>query len=226
MSAPSVHISIAPTRGTRRFRRNARLEIRDGRFVATDRHGRSSSVALDGSPFAPCRAVTRPDRKGKRTELAILDGNGDAFVIAEHGDWDSFERIDLMDAAGIRMGSRLEADVPSLRDDGCVVLDSTWWRWSPIVGSGAFAVGMFSGGGVIPRGIGFSLVVVAFVYLMAAVASGAFGRERQGKAYKAENALMAGDPTAVRAYTSERRRRIQRRQASQADEPEDKRGRH
>jgi hypothetical protein len=203
-----IDMSIAPRRGTRKYRRNARLTLADGCLVATDRHGRSSSVPLDGSKTAPSWAVTRPDHKGKRTEMAILDGNGDAFVIAEHGDWDGFERIDLLDAAGLKMGSRLAEDVPRLRSDGRVVLDSTWWRWSPVVGPVSFAVGMLSGGDVVPRWIGFPLVLAGFLYLMAALASGAFSRPRVGKGYEAEMALISGDPRALDAYLEERRGRL------------------
>jgi hypothetical protein len=208
MNDVPAHISISPRHGTRRFRRNARLTVADGVLTATDRNGASSSVALDGSPSTPTWVTFREDPVLGRHEMAFTDPDGNAFVITALGHWDSFERNDLTDAAGLLMVDLQPHDAPRLRPDGRYILDSTWWKYTPQVGPLGFAAGMLSMAIEPLRWLGFAILIAAFTYSMAALFSGAFAKHRKGPAYEAEQAFLKGDKHAFDAFHEARRKRL------------------
>jgi hypothetical protein len=207
VSTVSAGISISPTHGTRRFRRNARLTLADGILTATDRNGESSSVKLDGSPSTPTWVTFREDPVLGH-EMAFTDSDGNAFVITTIEHWDSFERNDLTDAAGLLMVNLQPHDAPRLRPDGRAVLDSTWWKFTPQVGPLGFTAGMISMAIEPIRWLGFAILIAAFTYSMAALFSGAFAKHRKGPAYEAEQAFLKGDKHAFDKFHEARRERL------------------
>lgn len=179
MTLPEA-ISLSPTAGTRRFRRLARIELRDGTLTFTDRRGHSTSVALGPDPDSPKELAAYLPEQGKgRSDIAFIDGGGRTVCIAETGAFDSLDLQDLIAAAGLKQSVRwYPNEPPPLRPDGRVLRDSEWWKWGPAAGPIGLAAATTTNAGFIPAWLGLPLLFVSFIYLLAALFSGAYTGHR------------------------------------------------
>lgn len=179
MSAPAA-ISLSPRRGTRSFRRYARIKLRDGTVTFTDRRRRSTSVPLGPDLDNPAEiAFYFPDQGKGRLDMALIDGRGRSLFIAEAGAFDGLDLQHLIAAAGLKQSVHwYPEEPPALRPDGRILRDSEWWKWGPAAGPVGLAAATTTNAGFIPAWLGLPILFASFIYLMAGLFSGAYTGHR------------------------------------------------
>ena len=85
----------------------------------------------------------------------------------------------------------------SLRHDGLVLEDGTWFRWVPAAGSLTLIFSLLTGSGILPAALGWVIVLALAGYVAFAFASGAFSKGRRGKGADQEEAYMATGDSSV-----------------------------
>jgi hypothetical protein len=127
-----------------------------------------------------------------RTQIVVLDGNAEALVIGNLGDWDWVEYQEVLKQAGLsRRGEFRGEPVQQLRKDGLTLEDGNWFKWVPAAGTLTLAFSLLTGAGVLPAAIGWLIVLLLAGYVATAFASGAFSKGRRGKGADQEEAFMA-----------------------------------
>lgn len=186
-------MKTTPTHGTRAFRRCS-LGVEDGALVVTDRSGTTRSFPLNKGAESPAESLSvYPEPMNAfRTQIVVLDGNGEALVIGNLGDWDWVEFQEVLQRGGLtRRGEFRSEPVQRVRADGLTLEDGTWFKWVPAVGTLTLVFALLTGAGVLPAALGWVIVLALAAYVVAAFASGAFGKGRRGKGADQEEAFMA-----------------------------------
>lgn len=123
---------LRPTGGSRRFRRNCSLLAEEGAVAVTDRKGKTTRFALDGTDNAPAHMASYLFRD----EFVVVDGKGRGLIISDDGLWDGDEQKQFCEVAGIQSVA-VNADLPPLRSDGVRLEEAAWLRlyalWTPYV---------------------------------------------------------------------------------------------
>jgi hypothetical protein len=188
-----------PTVGTRRFRRCS-LGVEDGALVVTDRHRTTRKFPLNEGKRSPTESLSvLPEPMGAfRAQFAVLDGNGNALVVGNGGEWDWVEYQEVLIAAGLtRRGEFRSEPVRHVREDGLILEDGTWFRFVPAAGTLTLIFSLLTGSGVLPAALGWVIVLALAGYVATAFASGAFGKGRRGKGADQEEAFMATGDSSV-----------------------------
>lgn len=192
-------MKITPTHGTRQFRRSY-LGVEGDILVVGDRKGVSREFPLRAGPDSPAEllAVFAEPLNAFRSQLAILDGKGEALVVSHVGAWDSVELEEFIQAAGLtKRAEFLSAPPDNLRHDGLVLEDGTWFKRVPAVGTLTLVFALLTGAGVLPAALGWVIVLALAGFVATAFASGAFSKGRRGKGADQEEAFMATGDSSV-----------------------------
>lgn len=192
-------MKITPTDGTRQFRRSY-MGVEGDAFVVGDRKGVSRQFPLRQGPESPTEllAVMSEPMGAFRSQVLILDGNGEALAISHVGDWDTVELEDFVVAAGLKKRVELlPAPMKNLRHDGLVLEDVTWFKWVPAAGTLTMIFALLTGSGVLPAALGWVIVLALAGYVAFAFASGAFSKGRRGKGADVEDAYRATGDSSV-----------------------------
>jgi hypothetical protein len=191
LSDPASSTEVEPFSGTRRFRRTARMCVRDGALVATDRRGRTFSFPMDGTPQAPARFVVTfaSEERDGHGRFAYLDGSGQAIIRGLNHEWNHFEQMEFNDAAGIAEGLA-NPPLPPLRHDGCAIEDVKWadvkYLYIAAVLGGAIAFALASD--VIPTWLGWSVLAPILVLVVAVLLSGVTATPRDFEEFRRRTA--------------------------------------
>jgi hypothetical protein len=178
--------SVHPERGTKRYRRNCSLAIRDGHLVVTDRHRNVFNFLLDGTPRAPAAYESMP----QGSKWLVVDGEDRALVVGPKDSWDSIEMDELFESVGIETRWRPDP-LPPLREDGVRLKSSPWpYRVAalPPIGLVGVVLARLDIVPAIPVLIFAGLTTVAMLGLWA---SGFFAPARRGPGIIAGEKLMA-----------------------------------
>lgn len=201
MSEQPGRIKVTPTVGTRAFRNRTSMTLQDGTLIVRDRKGTERRFPLNAGPSSPSRDVLiMPNIDGAfRDQWAILDGNGEAIAIGYLGDWDSDERAEIEDAAGLTPSIE-NRDTPrtEVRKDGLILEDGTWWMLAPRAGSVALVIAFVTQAGVLPAALGWPVVAALMAFLVIGMTSGAYGKGRRTKSTAIVEAILSGDEEASR----------------------------
>jgi hypothetical protein len=194
-------VKVVPDSGTRRFRNRASLRVENRTLIATNRKGVERRFPLDAGPSSPARSVlVSPESDGAfPPQWAILDGNGEAVIVGYVGDWDAWEFEDFEEAAGLKRGIEHRSAPPTVRQDGLILEDGTWWAWAPKAGMVAFVVAGITNAGFLPAVVGWPVAGALTVFLVVGMTSGAYGKHREVVgAAAAEEAIAAGGDEAYK----------------------------
>lgn len=190
---------ITPTDGTRQFRRSY-MGVEGDDLVISDRKGVSRRFPLKHGPDSPAEllAVFPEPMNAFRSQIAILDGKGEAVCRSHVGAWDSVELEEFIQAADLTKRAEFLAVPPEdLRHDGLVLEDGAWFKWVPAAGSLTLISALLTGAGVLPPALGWVIVLALAGYVGTAFASGAFSKGRRGKGADQEEAFMATGDSSV-----------------------------
>lgn len=169
-------LSIHARAGTRRFRRNARITVHDGKMVITDRRRRSRSFPLDDSPERPAYLLAfMPSEDNRGTAVAVADGKERLLANVDVASFGYDQLAALEQAAGLTRKFRMHpAELGPWHPEGLQLLDTNFWAWGPVAGPIGFAVGATANAGFLPKWLGLPLLGISFAYLMGGLFSGAY----------------------------------------------------
>jgi hypothetical protein len=169
-------------------------------MIVGDRKGVSRRFPLKQGPESPAEFVmVMSEPMGAfRSQAVILDGKGEALAISHVGDWDGVEFEEFLNAAGLtQRAESLPAPMASVRHDGLVLEDGTWFKWVPAAGTLTLIASLLTGSGVLPAALGWVIVLALAGYVAFAFASGAFSKGRRGKGADLEDAYLATGDSSV-----------------------------
>jgi hypothetical protein len=183
MATEQAANTVRPTGGIRRFRERCGLAVDAGDLVVSDYRGRKHRFRLDASESAPASYVYSVGGPW----WAIVDRRGQAIVSGVNEQWDSTEIEDLTEPAGIASVVHGGSQAPPLRNDGVVLEEPGWAKWSlPIVGgssAASLAIASAAQQRFIPVWTAVAFFVVIWGLFLRAWMAGALAPPRPGKSW-------------------------------------------